>query len=791
MSGSTRPETDAAAAQGPAPSGSAADSAVSLLSRDLPAGVVVFLVALPLCLGVALASNAPLSAGLLAGVVGGVVVGLSSGAQTSVAGPAASLTAVVASQIAVLGSFRAFLAATVVAGVLQIALGLARAGFIAAFFPSSVVKGLLAAIGVLLVLEALPHLLGHDSDPLGEMAFARPDRDNTFTGLVSALFDIQPGAALVGVSSLLLLVLWERSAGLRRAPLPAALCVVLLGVIGVQVLSRVGGVWVIEPSHLVNVPVADGAALARAVFEGPDWSVLSRPAVYVAGATLALVASLDSLLNLQAIDRLDPQQRRSPPSRQLLAQGLGNVVCGLIGGLPTTCGVVRSSVNINAGSTSHRSSVLHGILLGAALLFLARALNQIPLSCLAAILVFTGAKLVHPRIVRQMWSAGRSQFWPFLVTVLAIALTDLLSGILIGMCVALGFILRSNKQRPTRRVLEKHSLGDVLRVELSNQVSFLNRAALARVLSSVPSGGQVLLDARQTDYIDPDVLDLLDDFTQVAAPARGIQVSLLGFRKRYPRYEDKILFVDHTSRDVRDQLTPERVLDLLRHGNQRFVSGQRLTRDLMQQVGATASGQSPMAVVLSCIDSRAPVELIFDLGIGDIFSIRVAGNVARSKVLGSMEYAAVVAGAKLVLVLGHSSCGAVGAALEAFLTPPPPDSLLVSKNLGLLVREVQKAIHPHASLALAGAAGSEERRGYVDQVARRNVQRTIQLILDESAALNALVQSGKLGIVGGFYDLSSGQVHFFAGRGELGLAVLETEWGPSDGASAKEAPAAP
>jgi MFS superfamily sulfate permease-like transporter len=780
MNGSTQPPPGAPAAEGVPASGHNMRSGWSALRADVPAGIAVFLVALPICIGVALASNAPAWSGLIAGVIGGVVVGLVSGSQTSVAGPAAGLTAIVATQIAALGSFRAFLVATVIAGALQLVLGLLRTGFVAAFFPSSVIKGLLAAVGIILVLKQVPHVLGHDSDPVGEMAFAQPDRENTFSSLVSALFDIQPGAALIGIASVLLLALWNRSAMLRKSPLPAPLCVVALGLIAAQLLSLVGGIWAIDRSHLVSLPTADGSGAALALLEGPDWSVLRRPAVYVAGITLALVASFETLLNLQASDRLDPRQRRSPPSRELVAQGLGNMLSGLIGGLPVTSVVVRSSVNINAGNATQRSTVVHGLLLAGAVLLLPGLLNQIPLSCLAAILVVTGWKLASPQLLRQMWAERRPQLWPFLVTVAAIVLTDLLKGVLIGLAVALGFILRSNQARPVRRVMEKHLSGDVLRVELANQVSFLNRAAIERVLGSVPSGGQVLIDARETDYIDPDVLDLLNDFIRETAPARGIAVSMLGIRGRYPRVEDKVQFIDHTSRELRDALTPERVLELLRHGNRRFVNGQRLTRDLMQQVGATALGQSPMAVVLSCIDSRTPAELIFDLGIGDVFSIRIAGNVARSKVLGSMEYAAVVAGAKLVLVLGHSGCGPVNAAVEAFLAPPAPGSPASFDNFGLLVQEIKKAIHPRVTVALAGQPGSEERREYVDEVARRSVLRTISLIRDESPALDALVHEGKLAIVGGFLDLQTGQVRFFAAEGEIDRAAMELGLPPEE-----------
>jgi carbonic anhydrase/SulP family sulfate permease len=746
-------------------------SAWSTLGKDLPAGLVVFLVALPLCLGVALASNAPLFSGILAGIVGGIVVGLLSGSQTSVAGPAAGLTAIIAAQIAQFGSFKAVLMATVLAGVIQIGLGIARAGFIAAFFPSSVIKGLLAAIGVILILKQIPHVVGHDADPVGDLAFDQLDKENTFTELLAAAFDIHTGAALVGITSILLLVLWDKVKLLKTSLIPAPLVVVIFGVLLSIVLGRLDPALTIQAEHLVNVPLTNNDGIGS-LLELPDWSQLANPAIYVAAITLAIVASLETLLNLEAVDRVDPLQRRSPPDRELWAQGVGNVLSGLIGGLPVTSVIVRSSVNVNAGNRTKLSTVTHGVLLVGCVLLVPSLLNRIPLASLAAILVMTGLKLASPKLVKQMWSEGRPQFFPFMVTVVAIVATDLLKGIAVGLLVALGFILHSNLRRPIRRVMEKHVNGEVLRIELANQVSFLNRAALERALSAVPRGGHVLLDARATDYIDPDVLDLLDDFRNNTAPARGVEISLVGFKDKYPRLEDQIQFVDYASRDVRDALTPEAVLQIFKDGNQRFRSGQRLTRDLVRQVSATSRGQTPLAVVLSCIDSRTPAELVFDLGIGDVFSVRIAGNVAREKVLGSIEYSTVVAGAKLILVLGHTSCGAVRAAVELARKDQTAEEATGCKHLDTLVNDIQDAIDPNIPMPLPENPDTPVRDSYVDDVARRNVQRTMAIIRQRSEPLNRLIHEGKVAVVGGLYDVRSGEVTFFALDGAISESVL-------------------
>lgn len=737
---------------------STSDRLATTLPRDLTAGLVVFLVALPLCLGVALASNAPLISGLTAGIVGGILVGLMSGSHTSVSGPAAGLTAVVAAQIAALGSFEAFLLAVVLAGVIQIALGIARAGFLAAFFPSSVIKGLLAAIGIIIILKQIPHVVGHDPDPEGEMAFAQPDQENTFTELILMVTDIQPGAAVIGLLSLVLLVVWDRTKWLKKSPVPAALVVVLVGVGLTLLFRRLGGAWLVEPSHLVQVPVADDLAGFLTFFKTPDWSQWTNKAVYVAAVTLAAVASLETLLNLEGVDKLDPRRRTSPPSRELFAQGVGNVASGLIGGLPVTSVIIRSSVNINAGGRTRLAAIVHGVLLLVCVALFPVWLNLIPLSCLAAILLVTGVKLASPALFRQMWQAGKYQFLPFIITVVAIVLTDLLIGVLIGLAVSTAFILRSNVRRPLRRIVEKHLGGDVVHIELANQVSFLNRAALLKVLGEVPRGGRVLLDARGTDYIDPDILDLIRDFDEKTGPARGIEVSLLGFRKKY-QLDDRIQYVDYSTRDLQEAVRPEQVLQILKDGNERFRTGERLTRDLGRSVQATAAGQHPLAVVLSCIDSRTPAELIFDLGVGDIFSVRVAGNVTSRKILGSIEYGCAVAGAKLVLVVGHTRCGAVAAAVNLIAAGQTAAEATGCQHIDYVVTEIQQSVEPAAGRAAAGLPAAEK-EAFANEVARRNVARAVEELRRQSETLDRLAREGRIAIVGAMYDVTTGAIEF-------------------------------
>lgn len=745
-------ETPASSPVSPAPI-----SAWSSLTKDLAAGLVVFLVALPLCLGIALASGAPMVAGIISGVVGGLLVAWLSGSHASVSGPAAGMVAVVLAQVAILGSYEAFLVAVILAGALQILLGVLRAGFVAAFFPSNVIKGLLAAIGVIVILKQIPHAVGHDANPEGHMDFLHADGRNTFSEVVTSLFNFEPGSMVIGLVSLAVLLAWDRGR-LRKSLIPAPLVVVVLGVLANLAMKAAGSSWAIGSTHLVQVPTVASLGEFFKVLPSPDLKAFSNPAIVMAAVTIAAVASLETLLNLEAVDKLDPRKRVSPPNRELMAQGVGNMVSGFLGGLPITAVIVRSSVNINAGAATRLASCFHGVLLLLLVLLAPAWLNQIPLASLAAVLIVTGLKLASPTLFRQMWREGRTQFVPFIVTTVAIVLTDLMAGVLIGLATSLAFILHSNYRRPLLRFMEHHVSGDVLRIEFSNQVSFLNRAVLEQALNSVPTDGHVMLDARNTDYIDPDILDLIDDFRRQTAPARNLKVSLVGFKDRYVM-EDQIQYVDVSTREVQAQLTPESVLQFLKEGNQRFVTGRRLTRDLARQVDATAEAQYPMAVILSCIDSRSPVELIFDMGVGDAFVIRIAGNVAKDKVLGSMEFACAVAGARLVLVMGHTSCGAVKAAVDLFDSGTTASKATGCDHLDALVNEIQKSIVP-GTKPHGDWVTSETKLIYVDDVATRNVARTISYIRSASRTLRELEAAGKIALVGSMYDIKTGRVTF-------------------------------
>jgi MFS superfamily sulfate permease-like transporter len=728
------------------------------LGRDLTSGLVVFLVALPLCLGIAFASDAPLFSGLLSGIIGGILVGFLSGSHTSVSGPAAGLTAVVAMQIGTLGSFQAFLLAVFIAGILQIILGLVRAGFIAAFFPTSVIKGLLAAIGVILILKQIPHVFGHDADPEGDMSFIQPDHESTFSELAQMFSHIHQGALIIGFTSFVILIFWDKLSFLKKLAVPPPLIIILLGVGVNMIFGKFGGVWEIQDSHLVSVPIAKSFKEFSGFFQSPDFSQWMNPAVYFAAVTIAAVASLETLLNLEAVDKLDPKQNHSPPSRELFAQGCGNVAAGLLGGIPVTSVIIRSSVNIDSKCQTKLSAIFHGILLLVCVMFLPNWLNMIPLSSLAAILLVTGIKLASPKLFKQMWSEGRYQFIPFIVTLLAIVFTDILIGTLIGLAVSMGFILNSNLRRPIHRIMEKHLGGDVLHIELSNQVSFLNRAALIKIFDEVPRGGHVLINAKKTDYIDPDILDLIRDFKEKTAPAHELEVSLIGFRTKY-QLDDEIQYVDYSTRELQDDITPQQVLQIFKEGNERFRTGNTLSRDLSRQVNATATGQHPLAVVLSCIDSRVPVELIFDLGIGDVFIVRIAGNITSEEVLGSIEYSCAVAGAKLILVLGHTRCGAVTSAVKLANSNDPISTATGCQNIEHLIQDIQKSI-PAEEIQKISLLTDAEQEHFVDEVAKVNVSQSVENILKQSETLNSLAEEGKIAVVGAMYDVTTGEIVF-------------------------------
>lgn len=498
------------------------------LKYDVPASVVVFLVALPLCLGIAVASGAPPLAGLITGIVGGVVAAWASGSQNAVSGPAAGLTVIVLAAIQQLG-YEGFLLAVSISGVMQIVFGLLRTGIFAYYFPSTVIKGMLAAIGLILIIKQLPHAIGFDADFEGDMTLLQPGQLGPIDQLSYALSHVHLGAAIVSALGLAVLVVMGRVPALKKLRwLPAPLVVVLLGVGLNALFASVAPDLAMTGNHVVDIPTGGPTGLLAAL-QAPDFSRWADPAIYQVAMTIAVVASLETLLCLEAMDKLDAYKRRSPTNRELGAQGLGNLVSGLLGGLPMTAVIVRGSANIQAGGRTRMSAFIHGVLLLVAVVLLPFAMNMIPLAALAAILLHVGYKLSPVGLFKSMTRQPVEQWLPFGVTVLAILFTDLLKGVGIGMAVAVFFILRAHMKVPyfMHRTDSKDADARTrVRLELTDNVSFLNKAALAEVLEKLPGDALVEIDGRGARYIHPDVLELIHEFAETAH-TRKIDVELV------------------------------------------------------------------------------------------------------------------------------------------------------------------------------------------------------------------------------------------------------------------------
>lgn len=714
--------------------------------KDALSGLVVFLVALPLCLGIALASGAPILSGILAGIVGGIVVGFLSGSHISVAGPAAGLTAVILVQLEQLGgNYAAFLLCIIFAGGLQILFGLFKLGFFANYIPNHVILGLLAAIGVILIATQIPYLLG-----LGNFSWRELWSDQG----INPNIQLDAGAMAIGLLSVVVILVWDKTP-LKKLVLPSALIAVLVAAVLNYVLTYLQSPWAIQTENLIQLPNLLNATESAFIF--PDWSALTNPLIYTGAITLAVVASLETLLNLEAADKLDPHKRASPSNRELWAQGTGNIISGLIGGMPITSVIVRSSVNANTGARSKCSTIIHGILLLLAVLFFVPLMNMIPLSALAAILILTGFKLTHPGLFKKLYQQGWTQFIPFMITLVAILLTDLLVGILIGLASSIVFILYGNLHKGVRVYREKHLHGVITRIELPSQVTFLNRASLISALERVHKHEKLVIDATQSDSIDPDIYQVIQEYQNETAIKRQIDLKLIGFKQHYQELDDAVLDIDISTRDLQSKLKPSDVLKLLKEGNQRFVRNERLQRDIYRQIRVTADeGQHPIAAVLGCMDSRAPTEMLFDVGIGDLFSLRIAGNVAGQKVLGSLEFACQAKGAKVIVVLGHTDCGAVTSACQLALQKQSVADIKemphIQYVLGPLMHSVDNVYDIMQPRSLTPA--------FIDQVTAMNVHYNIQYIIKHSAVLREMLEHQQIDIVGAIYDVKTGKVNF-------------------------------
>ncbi len=507
----------------------------SYFKTDILSGMVVSLVALPLCLGIALASGAPLFAGIISGVIGGIVVGIFSNSQLSVSGPAAGLTAIILTAITSLGNYETFLAAVVLAGVLQILLGIAKAGTISNYFPSNVIEGMLTAIGVIIIMKQIPHAVGYDLDNEGDLFFIeKADHHNTFSSVIDAINHSQLGAVIICLVSLAILIAFQKVQFLKNLKVvPGALIAVIAGIVLNEVFKMSASDLAIGQEHLVNLPIPASFNEFIGQFTTPDFAGIMNPKVWVTAATIAAVASIETLLCIEAADKMDPLKRYTNTNQELFAQGAGNILSGLIGGIPMTSVIVRTSANVNSGGRTKIAAIAHGVFLLLAVVAIPTILNKIPLACLAAILLMIGYKLASPSVFKHMWENGRYQFVPFIITVLAVVFTDLLKGVAIGLVVSVFYILRANLKLAYFFKKEEHNEGETINMKLAQEVSFLNKASIKQTLNHLPDGSKIIIDATETFYIDYDVVQLIKDFVAIGSKDKNINVQLIGFKDEY------------------------------------------------------------------------------------------------------------------------------------------------------------------------------------------------------------------------------------------------------------------
>ncbi len=714
---------------------------------DFLAGMVVSLIAIPLCLGIALSSGAPLFSGILSGIIGGVLVGAISGSHVSVSGPAAGLTVVVLSAITQLGSFNIFLLALVLAGLFQILTGLLRAGFIADYIPSNVIQGLLCAIGILLITKQLPLALTLSHS----LVVLKTELIDLTAGislqpLENIINHINTGAVILSLGSLAVLVYIEHAGTKWIRSLPGAFVVVFLGILINELFLISNSTLAQEGPHLVNLPTHRDFSDFIMQMQRPDWSALAEPKVYFFALIISIIASLENLLNIKAGERLDKKHRYCSKDRELIAQGIGNFFAGLVGGIPITSVIVRTSVNIQTGARTKLATIFHGLFILLAVILIPDALNKIPLSCLAAVLIYTGYKLTKPSIYLTIYHQGMDRFIPFIVTVIGILTLNLLSGILLGLITSLFFILKSNSQVRLDIIKEIYPKGIINRLVLPQQTTFLNTASLTAELNAIPKNSQLIIDARHSDYIDKEIIEFIKEFQTEHASHKNISLNLIGFKNQY-KIHNFIDFINVTTYHVQATLTPAQALNILREGNQRFQQDTCIHRSFKTDIAHTATTQHPIAVVLGCMDSRVPVETIFDMSFGDLFCIRIAGNVVNDDVLASIEYACHAIGAKLIVVLGHTGCGAIKAACDG----------VKQGHITQLLDKINPAIQ-------AETYTTDDRTGknrhFVHKVTQLNVANTLNHIYNQSDILKTLIESEQIGMVGALYEVNTGDVEF-------------------------------
>ena len=713
-------------------------------SKDIPAGIVVFLVALPLCLGIALASGAPLISGLISGMIGGLVIGLLSRSHTSVSGPAASLSAVVLVAIQLLGSFQVFLLALMIGGLIQIALGFLKAGAIADYIPTNIIKGLLAAIGLILVFSQLPYAVGVEIDDSRLLDYSK----DTFAGfeerVLMVVSSIAPGALVLSIISLGIMIFWDKTPLKRLKLFPPSLFVVILGVALNQLFKVFVPELFLEGVHLVNIPEISQFS---SLFTFPDFAAISNGKVWTYAFTIAIIGSIATLLNLEATDNLDPHKRRSPPNQELVAQGVGNTLTGLLGGIPITSVIVRSSVNIEAGAESKLSTLIHGFLLTISVLFLSNIINLIPLASLASILLLVGYKLTSFHMIRQMYHKGWPQFLPFAVTIIGILLTDVLLGVLIGSAISVFFLLRSNFHNPyfieTTNPTNKKK---TIRLELSNEVSFLNKPAIKRTLWNLPKGSKVIVDASFSSYIEPDIIEIFKDYKQTFAVENNIDFSILGMGENLSS-KKKIILDRKDTQDRTDLNSPQKILNFLEEGNKRYTDGDLVSRRYQNKKLKDFIKVAPLAVMVNCIDMREPLNMLMNTGIGDLIPLKVAGNLLDRHLIESIEISCRKQKARLILIMGNTSNKLILSSLKKILENPDSCS-------PLLVPAINEKFFKPEQLTKANLEEWSER------LMAWNLEFSKNLILSQNQYLNHEISLGKIGLCTAIFDRKSGKIEF-------------------------------
>lgn len=628
---------------------------------DFAAGISVFFVAVPLCLGIAHASGAPLIAGLISGIIGGVVIGFFSQSQLSVSGPAAGLTAIVLSGIQSLSSYEMFLAAVVLSGILQIVLGLLKTGAIAGYIPNTVIKGMLSAIGLILIIKQFPHLIGYDIEQMGVEEFnvnaydtnenyheAKDQETNTITIFIHALKNLHYGVLITGVASLFSLVVWDKVFQKKHPSFPGVLLVVIIGYLFSVMAKYVFGLPMLPSDHFVNIPKINNLTEFFHVTSFPTFSGFINPSVIKIAVTIALVASIETLLSLEAIEKLDPLKRNADNNQELIAQGIGNTLAGLLGGLPVTSVIVRGSVNVAAGAKTKLSSIYHGVFIMVAIMFLSSVINLIPLASLAAVLIYTGFKLLSPKVVIDQFKKGFSQYVPFVITVVAIVFTDLLVGVTIGLVVALSFIIYEDFIGTKVKLINQ---GTKMRLVLGENITFLHKPHILKVLAKIEPGMVLEVDGSGAYFVDKDIQELLLDFWR-NAHVKNINVIFGGLK----------FMSDEMKKELEEEM--KKSYERLFINNQKWVEDK--THYDPEYFSKLAKGQTPQYLFIGCSDSRVPANEITGTDPGEMFVHRNIANLVVNtdvNMLSVVQYSVEVLNVKHIIVCGHYGCGGVKAAM--------------------------------------------------------------------------------------------------------------------------------